>query len=505
MSNSKAVRLLAVAFCVLGCLSAFGLWKIGELAFRRLSPQRQFRIQRAQAQVIKQARLGNLVRPTPAEVAPLNRNPDFQFLYGMQWRAPNTPAPPGATRRPFEICYDYFPEPWSSTQTVEPDQLWKRLWCLYGGQKAERRDEGQAIRISQTAEPGLTLKSWPLHPAAGDRPALRLKARADQPRTVAVRCGQANGAREFSRWTVQLSPEWNEWALVSAPLAEALPVDFAIDVGDHPAGVDFAELSLGAAAFQESPWRLAPHVIERRYNAHADRDRDYSPQPAPGTLRIVCLGDSFTEGAGVRIEETFAKQLEIELAGEGPVESLNGGVNAANPSDYAEKFLRQDILRSPHVVIVTLCRNDYETSALKAQWREEFGQDFNAKYRAEQAYALDTGFLPALDELAPLLERCRQEDIQVVLCAFQTDRAAEGFRMDQDAAQFARQRDIPYYNPAESLIAADLFDDKSKCSRDEWHPNREVHRLLAVELAKLLRDRGVIAAVRARMSAAPPP
>ena len=502
MPASKAVRLVTCMFCLLGCLSVFGLWKIGELAFQRLSPRQRFRIQQAQARIIKQTGAGNLVTPTPPKVRSPSGDDNVPFLYAMQWRAPNTALAPGATRRPNEICYDYFPEPWSSTDTVAPEQLWKRLWCLHGGREAVRSDDGDVIRVSHTAEPGLMLRSWSVQPERGEPPALRLKALAEAPRGIAVICQHAQDQTTIGHWTVQLGPDWNEWFLASA--APTQPIVFAIDVGMHAAAVEFAALELGAVAFQASPWRLPPHVIQRRYNAHADRDRDYPDTPPPAALRIVCVGDSFTEGAGVRAEETFAKQLEAELtvSEEGPIEVLNCGANLANPADYTDKFLRHDVLRGPHAVIVTLCRNDYETPTLRKQLQDEHGADYEARYRVEQKYALSVGYRPALNDLDPLLERCRQDDIPVVLCAFQTDRAAESFRMDEDAAQFARERNLPYYNPAQDLIAADLFDERAKCSPYEWHPNREVHRRLASELARLLREQGVLAAARERVAAA---
>ena len=68
-------------------------------------------------------------------------------------------------------------------------------------------------------------------------------------------------------------------------------------------------------------------------NALGLRDREIAPR-APGTLRILMLGDSFTEGDGVEAAETFSKRLEAMLnPGSGPrtVEVINAGVGSYSP------------------------------------------------------------------------------------------------------------------------------------------------------------------------------
>ncbi len=49
-------------------------------------------------------------------------------------------------------------------------------------------------------------------------------------------------------------------------------------------------------------------------NSDGFRDREHSLKKPPGTYRIAILGDSFTEGLQVRLEDTFGAVLEHELA-----------------------------------------------------------------------------------------------------------------------------------------------------------------------------------------------
>jgi hypothetical protein len=50
-------------------------------------------------------------------------------------------------------------------------------------------------------------------------------------------------------------------------------------------------------------------------NRQGFRDRERPVAKPPGTYRVAVLGDSFTEGLQVRLEDTFAAVLERELAG----------------------------------------------------------------------------------------------------------------------------------------------------------------------------------------------
>jgi hypothetical protein len=59
----------------------------------------------------------------------------------------------------------------------------------------------------------------------------------------------------------------------------------------------------------------APYAVEFRYNSLRFRDRPLGPRPA-GVARVMVVGDSFTEGQGVKEPDTYARLLESRL-GEG--------------------------------------------------------------------------------------------------------------------------------------------------------------------------------------------
>jgi lysophospholipase L1-like esterase len=65
------------------------------------------------------------------------------------------------------------------------------------------------------------------------------------------------------------------------------------------------------------------------------REREF-PLAKSDKLRVVAIGDSFTYGWGVNLEDTWCKQLEKRLLDDGlDVEVINLGKPAAGPFDYA--------------------------------------------------------------------------------------------------------------------------------------------------------------------------
>jgi GDSL-like lipase/acylhydrolase family protein len=110
----------------------------------------------------------------------------------------------------------------------------------------------------------------------------------------------------------------------------------------------------------ESVAARAPFAVEFRYNSLFFRERELGPKAA-GVTRVVLLGDSFTEGQGVKEKDTTARRLEALLnsAGDRRWEVLNCARRGADfPSLYKmfEKVLPYD----PDVVVHAMVLNDAE-------------------------------------------------------------------------------------------------------------------------------------------------
>lgn len=125
-------------------------------------------------------------------------------------------------------------------------------------------------------------------------------------------------------------------------------------------GLDFF-LCYSDAAKLQRPWFDAQGRVPVHINAAGIRDRDdITFDKPPGQRRIVCLGDSFTFGWGVRDEDGWVRQLETALRrGGADLRTVNCGAAGALCVDEYEWGLRNRFGRfQPDAVVVTLCLND---------------------------------------------------------------------------------------------------------------------------------------------------
>lgn len=92
---------------------------------------------------------------------------------------------------------------------------------------------------------------------------------------------------------------------------------------------------------------------EIRVNSRGLRDVEFNPESE--AHRVVALGDSFTEGWGVSLQETWAKQLEDLLKADhsGYDHVFNAGRSGTNPKNYAAVY-RELFAADPSVNLVVV-------------------------------------------------------------------------------------------------------------------------------------------------------
>jgi hypothetical protein len=102
-------------------------------------------------------------------------------------------------------------------------------------------------------------------------------------------------------------------------------------------------------------------------NSRGLRDAREFPYAKPaGTLRVLALGDSHTQGYEVRQEATFSAVLERYLNGHGvKAEVLNAGVSGFSTAEAAAYLEAEGQRYQPDVVVLGFYANDYEDN-LKA-------------------------------------------------------------------------------------------------------------------------------------------
>jgi lysophospholipase L1-like esterase len=129
----------------------------------------------------------------------------------------------------------------------------------------------------------------------------------------------------------------------------------------------------------------SPEVdVSFRINGQGMRaDRDHPYEKPPGALRIVSLGDSFTVGYEVEVDETFSAVLERELRARGdPVEVLNAGVSGFSTAEELLYLERELWKYEPDLVLVSFFVNDHVDNVRTNLFRLEGGRlvEVNAGY-----------------------------------------------------------------------------------------------------------------------------
>jgi lysophospholipase L1-like esterase len=124
----------------------------------------------------------------------------------------------------------------------------------------------------------------------------------------------------------------------------------------------------------------SPHAVESRYNPHGFRDLPFGPK-RPGVRRLVVLGDSFTEGQGVKEADTYPRVLErlLRASGSGDWEVRNCGRRAADFPELLRNF-DEALALDPDVVVYGMVINDAERS-----------QEFQARQTYVNDWILDQG------------------------------------------------------------------------------------------------------------------
>jgi GDSL-like lipase/acylhydrolase family protein len=130
-----------------------------------------------------------------------------------------------------------------------------------------------------------------------------------------------------------------------------------------------APVRLDAVA-QRAPW-----AVEFRYNTLRFRDAELGPKP-PGVRRVMVLGDSFTEGQGVKEPDTYPRRLEalLNASGTGRWEVRNCGRRA---TDFPELYTAFDQILpfAPDVVLYGMVLNDADRSP-EFQARQTYVNDW---------------------------------------------------------------------------------------------------------------------------------
>lgn len=106
-----------------------------------------------------------------------------------------------------------------------------------------------------------------------------------------------------------------------------------------------------------------------RLNSEGFRERELPREKTAGTLRVVCIGDSWTFGTNVNVEESYPRRLEALLRREFPgreFEVFNLGMIGYSSFQGLEQLKRRALALEPDIVLIGFAMNDSVISG----WRD---------------------------------------------------------------------------------------------------------------------------------------
>lgn len=244
-----------------------------------------------------------------------------------------------------------------------------------------------------------------------------------------------------------------------------------------------------------------PEFFDKR-NSLGWNEREPGPKRA---RRILVLGDSYVEGAGVSKPERFTAQLEaLYRADDLAVEVLNAGACGMDTMDEALRLEESGDRVSPDLVVVGYCINDAEgpepaskepPSAMTTfflrdlksyayyrfwQIRFLFGPDYRETVGGQHGSETE-GWRRVRAGFDKFATWCRERGVRAVVIVFPLFAPrAEHLRatMDKVVAE-ARSRGLEAWN------TLDDFDGRWSelaVSSHDAHPGPEAHRIIAAEL-----------------------
>ena len=272
-------------------------------------------------------------------------------------------------------------------------------------------------------------------------------------------------------------------------------------------------------------WHLRPNAILEQNgivyetNSFGLRDVEFSLAKPEGTLRIVCLGDSVTYGAGVSFEETYERQLEKTLGARGfDAKVVNAGIGSQCAWHGLER-LEKDVIRfNPDMVAICFGLNDGALSSqtLWDEWKTKLAQRKSSGFINQQRIdSIHQGKSMRLVPSVPLAEfethlrtlvaqlRTRTQ-AKVYLLTFNS--VSEDYQNSQWSPELRRRQRSVYGEYRHRVLeiarkmklkSADVYQrfersEKSLLNPDGIHPNAEGMAVYADELFKqILSDLGV--------------
>lgn len=214
-----------------------------------------------------------------------------------------------------------------------------------------------------------------------------------------------------------------------------------------PPKFDGKQLSLLFAPNMKEHFESSEFRFTAEINALGLRDAPIAPGKQEH-LRIVVIGDSFTYGWGVDIEDTWVKRLQCTLRERGHnVEVINAGRSGTGSASYEEMAARILPVLQPDILLIGMLHNDIGLSHAdrieldKPIWLDAMGFFFpNALARIAQS-RMEKALLTPSTHGPPEISIERNREMSKEAAIFQASRmtAEQRARLDALAPEIREQ------------------------------------------------------------------
>lgn len=344
---------------------------------------------------------------------------------------------------------------------------------------------------------------------------LRLRARAEVARPIElVIMAKETKPESLVRQEIALGPEWTEWSeefsfpefgrtLTVSPVLNLAGAGATLWISELTAEVLDAEPPPPAAATTTTsdgqPAAEPPdyrYYVAQEINGQGFRDREFVQEKLAETLRIACLGDSFTYGTGVHVGDRFSDRLAGALEASRPTGVAQPGyevLNFALPvyGIREERLQYENVVADyhPDLVLLTLCWNDHVSAQTERELGARHARDADSRaYLNEMRRRYDEGdFTECREHLRALKAACDARGSKLAAMIFNLNKHDGWERLIAEVTPELTALGVPLLVLGPHLQEAGIWAETAYAHPIDHHPNAEAHRLAAERLAEFLR------------------
>ena len=282
-----------------------------------------------------------------------------------------------------------------------------------------------------------------------------------------------------------------------------------LNLAASDAPVEVSALALRGPGDRVIPPALPPKrfLVRYAFNALGCRSRDYPLHRADGTTRILVLGDSYTFGIGVHQDDTFSAQLERELMQQDSAtpavarrtyEVINCGVSGYATREERLFYELYGAQYQPDIVLVMMVFND------DMSWLEEVQKGYAARQPGklellfhdlgkvqEFRYRHVFDYTKSVKELLELDREVRQHGARLAVASFGSNPDPAKDELTQTVRKGLEGTNVPLLDLGKALNAFTPAEGL-RVHKFDAHPNEIAHTIIARELLRFLREKGLL-------------